>query len=82
MGRPEFSTEGEGPHLHEELVPPAVEGLEALARVDVVDQYAAIGAAVERNAERLEALLAGSVPQLHRHYAVVDHELAGEEVGA
>jgi hypothetical protein len=70
------------PHLNEELVPPTVEGLEALAGVDIVDEYTAVGTAVERNTERLEALLAGRVPQLHRHDAVVDNELAGEEVGA
>ena len=53
-----------GPHLNEELVPPAVERLEALGAVDVVDKDAAVGAAVEGDAEGLEAFLAGRVPEL------------------
>lgn len=69
-------------HLDEELIPPTVKSLKALARVDVVHKHAAVGTAVECHAERLEALLAGSVPQLHGHDAVIDHELASEEVGA
>lgn len=50
--------------LNEELVAPRVERLEGLGRVDVVDEDAAVGAAIECDAERLEALLAGSIPQL------------------
>lgn len=37
--------------LDEELVPPAVEGLEALGTVDVVDEYAAVGTAIKGNAK-------------------------------
>jgi hypothetical protein len=50
--------------LDEELVAPGVEGLEGLGRVDVVDQDAAVGAAVEGYTERLETFLAGCVPEL------------------
>jgi len=51
-------------HLQQELVPPVVEALEALGGVDVVDQHAAVRAAVERDAEGLEALLARRIPDL------------------
>ena len=37
--------------LNEELVPPAVESLERLGAVDVVDEYTAVRAAIERNAQ-------------------------------
>lgn len=52
--------------LDEELVPPRVERLEGLGRVDVVNEDAAVSAAVECDAERLEALLAGGIPQLKK----------------
>jgi hypothetical protein len=57
------------PYLDEELVPPAVERLKALGRVDVVNEHAAVGPAVKGDAERLEALLAGRVPELRRRRA-------------
>jgi hypothetical protein len=50
--------------LNEELVAPGVESLEGFGAVDVVDQNAAVSAAVEGYAERLEALLSGRVPEL------------------
>lgn len=50
--------------LDEKLVAPRVERVERLCVVDVVDEHAAVGAAVEGDAERLEALLAGCVPEL------------------
>ena len=50
--------------LHQELVPPAVQCVEALGVVDVVDEHAAVGATVEGHAQRLEALLSSGIPQL------------------
>lgn len=54
-----------GTHLDEKLVAPAVERLKALGRIDVVDEHAAVGPTVEGDAERLEALLAGRIPELY-----------------
>jgi len=51
-----------GTCLNQKLISPAVQSLEGLRAVHVVDQYAAVCAAVECDAERLEALLPGSVP--------------------
>ena len=39
-----------GASLHQELVPPAVQRVEALGVVDVVDQHAAVGAPIESHA--------------------------------
>jgi hypothetical protein len=50
--------------LHQELVPPAVQCIERLRVVDIVYEHAAVGAAVEGNTQRLEALLASRVPEL------------------
>ena len=50
--------------LDEELISPAVESLERLGAVNVVDEYTAVRAAVEGNTQRLEALLPRRVPQL------------------
>ena len=50
--------------LDEELVPPAVESLERLGAVDVVDEYTAVRATVEGNTQRLEPLLACRIPEL------------------
>lgn len=52
--------------LDEEFVAPGIERLEGFGRVDVVDEDAAVGAAVEGYAEGLEALLACGVPELFR----------------
>jgi hypothetical protein len=53
-----------GARLHQKLVPPAVQCVEALRIVDIVDEHAAVSTAVEGDAERLETLLAGRVPEL------------------
>ena len=53
-----------GASLDQELVPPAVECIKTLGVVDVVNEHAAVGAAVECDTERLEALLSGRVPEL------------------
>lgn len=53
-----------GAGLDQELVPPAVECVETLRVVDVVYEHAAVGAAVECDTERLEALLSSSIPEL------------------
>jgi hypothetical protein len=53
-----------GVGLGEELFSPGVQLLEGLLGGDVVHQDAGIRTAVERNAQTLEALLAGSVPNL------------------
>ena len=50
--------------LDEELVAPAIERLKGLGTVHVVDEDTAVGTTVERDAERLEALLTSSIPQL------------------
>lgn len=68
-------------HLDEELIPPSVQSLKALARVDIVNKHTAVGTTVEGDAERLETLLTSRVPQLHGNDTVVDDELASEEVG-
>jgi len=50
--------------LDKELITPAVERLEGLCAVDVVNEDTAIRTTVEGDTERLEALLAGGVPEL------------------
>lgn len=55
-----------GRGLDQKLVPPAVKRLEALGIVDIVDQHAAVGAAVKGNPQRLKSLLAGGIPELSR----------------
>ena len=52
--------------LNEKLVTPAVEGLECVRHGHVKDEYTAVGASVEGDAQALEPLLAGSVPDLKR----------------
>jgi hypothetical protein len=39
-----------GTSLYQELIPPAIERFETLGVVDIVDQYAAVCSAIERNA--------------------------------
>lgn len=68
--------------LNQELVAPRVKRIEGFGRVDVVNQHAAVGAAVEGYAEGLEAFLPGRVPELQGYNAVVYCDLFGEEVGA
>lgn len=58
--------------LDQELVSPAVQRLEALGVVDVVHQNAAVGSSVECDAQRLESLLSGSVPELSGSLAFLD----------
>lgn len=50
--------------LDEELVPPAVKRLEGLGTVHIVYENAAIGTTIERNPERLKALLTSCIPEL------------------
>ncbi len=69
-------------YLNEEFVSPRIQRLERVRRGDVVDEDAAIGAPVEGDAERLETLLAGRVPNLHRDQTIVDQNLLGEEIRA
>ncbi len=54
---------------------PGIEGFESAGRGNVVDEDAAVCAAVEGDAQGLETLLAGRVPDLHGHQTVVDHNL-------
>ena len=68
--------------LDEELVAPRVERLERVGRRHVVDEHAAVGAAVERDAQRLKTLLARRVPDLHRHQPVAHLHLLRQEVRA
>lgn len=51
-------------HLNQELIPPAVQRLKALCRVDIVNENATIGTTVEGDSEGLEPFLAGGVPEL------------------
>lgn len=51
--------------MYQELVPPAVERVEALGVVDIVDEHAAVRPAIKGYAEGLEALLTGCVPELY-----------------
>lgn len=53
-----------GAGLVQELVTPAVELLEGLLSRDIVYEDAGIGTTVESDAETLEALLSGSIPNL------------------
>jgi hypothetical protein len=50
--------------LDQEFVSPAVEGVETLGVVDVVDEHTAVGTTIESNTKRLESLLTSSVPEL------------------
>lgn len=50
--------------LDEEFISPAVQCLETLGIVHVVDQNAAISTSVERHAEGLKTLLTGRIPEL------------------
>lgn len=53
-----------GTGLNQKFVSPAVECVKALGVVDVVYKDAAVGASVECDTERLEALLSGGIPEL------------------
>ncbi len=59
--------------MNQKLVAPAVQSFEALGVVDVVDEDAAVGAAVKGNAQRLEAFLAGRIPQLSQVSPPLSH---------
>ena len=69
-------------HLDQELVPPSIQLLETLARIDVVHQDATIGSSVESDPEGLETFLTGRVPEMHGDDAIVHDEFPGEKVGA
>jgi hypothetical protein len=68
--------------LQQEFIAPRVQRLKAAHIVDVVAQDAAICSTVECDAQALEALLAGRVPDLYGDERVVHQHLFGEEVGA
>lgn len=53
--------------MDQELVPPAIERLKAPGIVDIVNKNAAVGTAIERDAEGLETFLPGGVPKLPTH---------------
>lgn len=57
--------------LDQKLVSPAVQGLETLGVVDVVHQDAAVGSSVECDAQRLESLLSGGIPELPKLSATI-----------
>lgn len=50
--------------LNEELVSPAVERFKRLGTVHIVNEDATVGSTIERDAERLEALLTSRIPKL------------------
>lgn len=68
--------------LYQELIPPAVQRVEALLIIHVVHQHAAIRSPIERHAQALKALLPRCVPQLHGHESVIHEHFFGEEIGA
>ena len=68
--------------MNKELVAPGIEGLEGFRGIHIIDEDAAVGAAVEGDPEGLEAFLACGVPELEGDDAVVDSDFFGEEVGA
>lgn len=53
--------------LYQEFVPPAVQGIEALRVVNVVDKHTTVSAPVESDAERLKSLLTGCIPELPKY---------------
>ena len=87
-----------GTSLNQELIPPTVECVKTLGVVNVVYKHAAVSATVERNTQRLEALLSSGIPKLHivncravwwewathlhGYEPVINHDFFGEEVGA
>ena len=50
--------------LDEEFVPPAIERLERLGAVDIIDEYATVCSTVECNTEGLEPFLPSGIPEL------------------
>jgi len=68
--------------VDKKFVAPRVEVLERLGHIYIEHQHAAVGPAIEGDAERLKPFLASRVPYLHGHEAVVDHHLLGEKVGS
>lgn len=70
-----------GASLNQELVSPRVQGIKRLGRVDVVHQHTAVSSTIEGYTERLESLLTGRVPKLHRHQSIVHYDFSSEEVG-
>jgi hypothetical protein len=52
--------------LDQELVAPGVEGFEGFRRVDIVDEDATVGSAIEGYAQGLETFLSRCIPELGR----------------
>lgn len=50
--------------LDQEFIPPAIQRLETLRIVDIVHKNTAVRTTVERDAQRLKALLASGIPDL------------------
>ena len=65
--------------MDQELVSPAVEGIETLGVVDVVDENAAVCTTVESNTERLESLLTSGIPELANVSDVLRQKVFTEE---
>lgn len=65
--------------MDQELISPAVEGVETLGIVDVVDEHTAVGTTIESNAERLESLLSSSIPELAIVSDVLKQRVVEEE---
>lgn len=57
--------------LDKEFISPAVEGLETLGVVHVVNQYAAVGSSVKCDTQRLKPFLTCSIPDLFTKKAPV-----------
>ena len=82
-------------HLDQELIPPTIKTFESVWSCHIICQHATVGTTVESNTKRLEPeqnhdelpldnddlpLLAGCVPDLHSHQAVINHHLLGQEI--
>ena len=50
--------------LNQEFIPPAIQRLETLRIVDIVHKNAAVSTTVERDTQRLKALLTSRIPNL------------------
>jgi hypothetical protein len=81
-----YNHEGEvvriaGSSLDQKFVSPRFQIFEGLGNIDVVNQNAAIGTSVESDAQRLEAFLTSSIPNLHGNEAIIDHNILRQKVG-
>lgn len=60
-----------GASLNQKFIPPAIQRLETLRVVYIVDQHTAVGASVECDAQGLEPFLTGGIPNLRKNQSVM-----------